>query len=569
MIDKKFTRNLDMQLVFGYIIVSIYLLPYIIFREDVVFRIHDNLDGEFVNIILVTDQGQYFMPMDWIVKEIMNGLPRSSFISDLNILYFLFYHFDPFTAYLLNLVFIHYIAYFGMYKLLKNNLFENDTSVLPMLISLCFGLLPFYGIIGLTIAGQPLLTNSFVKLYRGNSSKLDLIFLTIMPFYSSLILGLIFYLMVAGFFGIYQIYTSKKMNYNLYFSILYMAILSMIVEYRLLYSIFIEKIVSHRTEFYSKGYSSDNIGSIFYEMFSSGQYHAISLHKFIFFITLILLIPSLVTKEKRHFKFLAINFCISLFYTILNWEIIREQLNQLQLFRMVQFDRFYFLSPMIWVFLFGIVLKICEELISNFNIKKYIPKLVVIFFTMVQLCLILFSASSFYNINYYNTYNNENLITMKDYFDVELFNLIKQEVGVNLTFSKSIALGISPSILLYNSIPTLDGYITNYPLEYKNEFRKIIEKELDKNKDLKEYFDNWGSRVYIVSSEIGKRFLVEKKENVKIQQLELNITQIKIMGGKFLFSTVEILNYNSNEVPLIGKFSTGGSIWEIYLYEFL
>ena len=59
-----------------------------------------------------------------------------------------------------------------------------------------------------------------------------------------------------------------------------------------------------------------------------------------------------------------------------------------------------------------------------------------------------------------------------------------------------MSVGLDPMIAVMNDIRVIDGYHTIYPLSYKIKFRKIIEKELDKNIKLKNYYDDWGNRVY-------------------------------------------------------------------------
>ena len=62
--------------------------------------------------------------------------------------------------------------------------------------------------------------------------------------------------------------------------------------------------------------------------------------------------------------------------------------------------------------------------------------------------------------------------------------------------SRVMSVGLDPMIAVMNDIRVIDGYHTIYPLNYKIKFRKIIERELEKNIKLKDYYDNWGSRVY-------------------------------------------------------------------------
>lgn len=42
---------------------------------------------------------------------------------------------------------------------------------------------------------------------------------------------------------------------------------------------------------------------------------------------------------------------------------------------------------------------------------------------------------------------------------------------------------------------TVDGYSNNYPLEYKHRFREVIAAELEKNEEVRVYFDLWETGV--------------------------------------------------------------------------
>ena len=59
----------------------------------------------------------------------------------------------------------------------------------------------------------------------------------------------------------------------------------------------------------------------------------------------------------------------------------------------------------------------------------------------------------------------------------------------------------------YNSFFTIDGYITDYSLTYKNT-EKIIAKELEKSVHWKNYFDSWEKMLPFVSEleHIGKDY---------------------------------------------------------------
>ena len=71
----------------------------------------------------------------------------------------------------------------------------------------------------------------------------------------------------------------------------------------------------------------------------------------------------------------------------------------------------------------------------------------------------------------------------------------------------------------------LDGYHSLYPLSYKRKFREIIEIELDKNPTFKNYYDNWGSRVY-----------TSLYEPVDKENYSLNLLAAEKLGAKYIIS---------------------------------
>ena len=84
----------------------------------------------------------------------------------------LFFLFDPFMAYTINLVIISITAFFGMYMLL-DSFFINDQKAIKSGISCLFALLPFWVSGGLTIAGQPFALYSFFRIRKNIDTKRD------------------------------------------------------------------------------------------------------------------------------------------------------------------------------------------------------------------------------------------------------------------------------------------------------------------------------------------------------------------------------------------------------------
>ena len=99
-----------------------------------------------------------------------------------------------------------------------------------------------------------------------------------------------------------------------------------------------------------------------------------------------------------------------------------------------------------------------------------------------------------------------------------------------------------------NDINVIDGYYTIYPLSYKIKFRTIIQDELKQNKYLKDYYDNWGSRLYL--------FYTNKNN------LLINFEEVKKLRAEYIITSFQIQNKNLEFVYLIDD-----KISKIYLYK--
>lgn len=213
----------------------------------------------------------------------------------------------------------------------------------------------------------------------------------------------------------------------------------------------------------------------------------------------------------------------------------------------MQLERFHFLHPMFWYLLLGMALIIIT---NKWKIGKFISVAILIF----QLGFI---------VKYHEILVNKNGPTFREFYDKDLFEEIKQTINKPLNTYKVISIGIHPAIAHYNGFYCLDGYCADYSLQHKHDFRKIISKELDKDSELKNYFDNWGSRCYAFSSEIKQDYL--NPNPLPISNLGFDYEFLKEMGGDYIFSSAEIKN--NQKIELLKVFKNEESFWEIYVYK--
>jgi len=136
--------------------------------------------------------------------------------------------------------------------------------------------------------------------------------------------------------------------------------------------------------------------------------------------------------------------------------------------------------------------------------------------------------------------------SFNEYYQFDTYKKIKQLIGN----SRVASIGINPMIAPMNDINIIDGYYPLYHLSYKKRFRKIIEEELNQNKVWRDYYDNWGSRVYMFYSD----------EN----NLLFNFDEAKNLGAKYIISSFPIKNKKLETNYLLYDENT-----KIYLYKLI
>jgi len=144
------------------------------------------------------------------------------------------------------------------------------------------------------------------------------------------------------------------------------------------------------------------------------------------------------------------------------------------------------------------------------------------------------------------TYDVKTNSSFDSYYKFEIYKKIKLFVGSNRVAS----IGVDPMIAAMNDINVIDGYYNIYHLSYKKKFRKIIEEELNQNNVLKDYYDNWGNRVYMFYND---------KNN-----LLLNFKEAKNLGAEYIISSFLIKNENLESDCLLCDENN-----KIYLYKII
>ncbi|BDD10368.1 putative membrane protein YkoS [Fulvitalea axinellae] len=541
---------------FGLTSIILYYLPYLILGENSYIRIHDNLDGEIIyRILLSQNPGEK-------IDQVMNGLPTFTMMSRHNVVVWIFKLFEPFTAYLLNDFFVRIIAFLGMYFLLKKKFLDNGpySETIATGVAVCFALIPFYSIFsGLTVAGQPLVLFAFLNLTDQKPSLWNYLIIIIFTLYSSLVLSGVFILAGLGAFWLFLFIKDRSPKPHFLIALTLLTICYLAVEAELVGSYLFQKdFESHRNAqvFYQPEILRSIIKSV--QFLSKTHYHSGS-----FYTVLVAPLAVLVFLfiRPRHKATLPVSIVILTIVGIyFAFPYIRFHFGEeTKILKAFQWDRFYFLLPTLWMILFALTLFSLEK---SKRWKKWIPV-----FIILQASIVIGG-----DIDYLNNYKTisgkaSDQPNYRQFFASDLFAEIKTKIGEKAPNYRVVNVGIHPACALYNGFHTLDAYQTNYPMAYKNDFREIIEQELDRNKLISDNFDRWGNRCYTYSSELGLNSINSKNVTDSLMDFRFNTKKFKAMGGSHIISAVPIKCSARNNLQFVEKFENDSSFYRLYLYK--
>ena len=268
---------------------------------------------------------------------------------------------------------------------------------------------------------------------------------------------------------------------------------------------------------------------------------------------------------------LALNLALSLVAALWNSApgiFLRERLS---IFGTIQLTRIMWLAPPLWYLLLAVLIAFVfiptptamEQLLRIIN-------MVVILWATLLTAFLLFMAGNL-KLNLQSMINpSYNVISYSDFYALDPMAAaqvyIREYSHLSPAEYRVASLGINPAAAAYGGFYTLDGYSNNYPLAYKEDFRRIIAGELDKNENNKRYFDYWGNRCYVL---LAAHDSIVPKGDVVFQNLALDMAAFQEMGGRFLLSAAPIANADELMLSLIRAepFETPDSYYCIYLYK--
>ena len=543
----------------SFFILLIYLSPHFNFFISPKILIGDNLNHLVAINKILSKTGSLFIDSHESVPYIMGGIKRGFLKSELNFSVLSYKILPVEIAYSVNRVILHLVAFFSFILLLKRYVFKENDNLIPLL-ALGFSTLPFFSNSFLTIAGQPLLLYCYLNVFNKKDNFKDWLVISLFPFFSSLVLGNVFFLFFLTIYYLIFIF-NYKFNLKIIFSFLIFILSTIICEYRLFELFFFLDFESFRIEMLRlgtlnfKGFLGTSLTFLL-----NGHRHFATLH---YPIILVLVFYSLFKlrnfKKNTEFHFL---FCILIFSTFFEnffygWSFLNP-IKYLSNFLNSFTFRFYSIFPLVWYLLFSISLR---KLKVSFKFSSIICFFIIInnFFGTHELS----SENSFYH-SYFNK-KSKTHFTIKNYYSEEFINGIKNDLNINSN-SKIACLGFPSIILNYNDISTVGGFLNNYPLENKHTMGLIMKNEFKKSNKLSNKFNNYGVYCEIQSSE-----LILNNDLKSIKNLNIDLDILKKQGCSYIFSTNLIENFNSivlNPLPFINP-SKNSYLNTLYIYKLL
>lgn len=549
---------------------TIMLLGYVFFLvrgERIVVEMHDQLDSDVSYLVLKSRDVTCLFQSRFL--QFMQGEAEVSVASFGSLLFYLLL--PPVYAFITNMFFVRIVAFLSLYYLLR---YYETEKIISFLTAMVFSFLPIYSVYGLSCMGIALVWLSIIKIEKNR--KMGYVGIAIYGLFSSVILAGFAVLGAMVVFILIKFVQKKRQCLATFAGLMELLFVYIFTNIDLIKSIFVKNdFVSHKLEYQ---FSAKPFVSTFADLLLNGQYHAVSLHKYIiitvivsFVIYLICLMRQpvgIIEKRKMHLlvMIMLLILVIALFYAGYYSEAgvqVRTNLFSGSPLIAFQFQRVHWLYPVLWYVAFGISLSLIYGLIKT-RMKR----------VCIIACAIMWVVPSLYVFRYSDLVRNvrvallgvDAVATWEKQYDETLFSEIENYIGRDKSDYRIVSVGLEPNVALYNGFYCLDGYSNNYNLSYKHKFGKMIDGELKNSSSLYDYYWKWGNRCYLFSSELNGTTFVPKGESDGIN-LYVDANALKEMGTNYIFSAVRINNAEELGLDFENYFENEGSYYEIFLYS--
>lgn len=574
----------------GIVYAILLCLPFLMLGEDAVITYHDQLDGEMITYLL---NAKHLLDHCNTYPEVMNGIPKNGLISPAP-LYVLFYKaLPPFWAFMCGMLLNKLVQFSFAYLLIKK---LTGRSVLGFFTGIWFASLPFYSVYGLCIPGQPMLYYGFLGLWKQDekAKRSSLILpICLIVFYaaaSSLALCgfacliLLFGLMMAGFF-----LGKRRAVCRTFLGLMAMGAVYALCNLSLLKQLlpfFHADFVTHKTEILAHAVP---FWETFFTILLQGEDYCNGYGVFSLPVILVAVgvcayrsVRKRTGEEQIHDTKSkgALLALLGIVLLIVFWRAFYQSEGVVALrnrstgvWHDFNFGRFTWLLPFLWCLCFAFAGDVILTALEQRQKQRRLALAAGV--AILALSAALPAFSGMYagdlkpNVVKLLRHGDYYMMTWRQFFAKDLFDEVDALIGRPKEEYRVVSLGIYPAAAAYNGFYCLDAYSNNYDVEYKHQFGRVIRPQLDKNAYLKEWFDGWGNRCYLVLAEFGSYFTFEKRWGSYTKEYTFDWEALKEMGGSYLISAVYLVDSEQNGLRLLNEepIQTQGSWYRLWVYE--
>ncbi len=553
-------------------------LVFLFFGEKSIIAVHDNLDLFVAQFQMLKNTDSFFAHN--VNVPFLGGVSRDSLPSEFS-LYSVLYMLMPsyyayVTGYLLKII----IAIAGCILLAKDFCKDGYETYKPIawMCGFAYGILNVFPAYGIAFASIPFIVFLVRKIMDKPSLKwyLCLFLYPLVSYFSYFGLFILAYMAVAF---LWLSIKDKKINTSILLAILVLSAGYIVFEYRLFGLMLFDSEETIRATMEAGSLDATAIVNMMWEGFSKGMFHAESVHTYLvlpvcFIYFVIVNVTYIVQKRAKEIFHDSFNFLIlvllfnSFVYGIYYFESFRSLIEALcPPLTGWQFNRTIFFNPFVWYAAFFLVLK------RLYDMKKKIGRYAANVLVFAAVLIIVFSGSrynDFYHTCVAKAYELlkgkvSDQLNYEEFYSENLFEMAKEEIGYEGQWA--LAYGFHPAVLEYSDIATLDGYLGFYPQAYKEDFRKIIAPALDRVPESASYYDTWGARAYLYSGTDVSIVNASRTYTVTDHDIYIDTEAMKELGGKYIFSRIEISNATEKQLSFCGRFEEGSSPYVLFVYE--
>ncbi len=558
----------------GLLVVCGGFLPCLLLGKGGVYIAHDQLDGEIFSYIF---HARHLFDNSRVYPELMNGIGKEGLQMAAPLMVLLFCLLPPMQALFTAGVLIAAVGFCGMFACINR---ITGNKVIAFVVGGIFAYTPFYTVYGLSVMGIPMLLYAFYGLYRREHRGRNM---GLTAFYgamsSPVLVGFACLgILSAAFVVLLLQKKGGRRREMLWFAAGFFLLSGIYLVCNL--SLFVQVLgggvagfVSHKEEIVVNAVP---VQDTVRELLTDGAMHARGMQKFMLVpiglavLCGAVLYKKLTDKEKRVWQVLTGGVCLIflliLFSAMYKAEWAAEIRNRVGgMIKYTQFDRVYWLLPAFWYIVFGAALFLLWALIARRN--RVAAVLAAGCFVLITGGYVLWNSSFKANMRQLIKPANSNAVTWERFYNEEVYAAIDAYIGRDKETYRCLSLGVDPAAALYNGFFCLDGYSNNYDVNYKHQFRKIMEDELAKSEYLRGYFDNWGNRCYLFAAQLAGNHYIGKNSGLVLEDFSMDVNQAKEMGCEYLFSGLEILNAEKIGLEFLDCFETENSYYKIWLYR--